>query len=458
MVKNRSRKIKKRGGSKYHIGGRYDSQYTDDRQQIPTNIVKYTRPKYESNYEKSSITEESNPNKIVDHNPPSIDVVEPKPTESSEREFQFTRHVLSCNNANLGKGIRFGKDFEPGATVYGIFKTIEYAQLAEQAPNFNFNHVHVSNLYRTWITAVLLYGTNVDENRLNLYISPFLKEKHGWFKSGNFPKEIKHMANKFLKFLEELYNYCINSEGDVDELYSQRDRTNWYDSLPEEIVLHLPRGQNNESNQIIYQKNGPDPYKLKSFCNIEDTAGPSSGKDFTQTGDLQKFMDWYNNNSKSNYFGSHDENNKVHIVTHSHIMRDYLSKFKVTISEEGKAPQAPISFDIDAIDNTELKKIRNSNSWHFITTQKNLPKPGPYPSIEKAVDELQLVKGVPIDKKEAIKIENENSTTSLCGTDGSVNPVAEICNKGGRKLRKRNIRKTKKHSKGRNKKSRKHHK
>ena len=232
---------------------------------------------------------------------------------------------------------------------------------------------------------------------------------------------------------------------------------NWYDSLPNEIVLHLPPGQNNESNQIKYEKLESNPYKLASFCKIEDTSGPNSSADFTQTGDLQKFMDWYNNKN-SNYFGLHNEGNKVHIVTHSHIMRDYLSKFNVTITEEGKAPQAPIGFDIDAIDNPELKKIRNSNSWHFITTQKNLPKQGPYPSIEKAVDELQLVKGVPIEKEEAKNIEEKNKDQSLCGTDGSVKPVAEICSRGGRKTRKRHIRRTKKHSKGRNKKSRKHRK
>ena len=239
-------------------------------------------------------------------------------------------------------------------------------------------------------------------------------------------------------------------------MYSQRDRTNWYDSLAEEIVLHLPPGIN-KSNQIIYKKLESTPYQLASFCNIEDTAGPNSGADFTKTGDLQKFMDWYNNKN-SNYYGIHSEGNKVHIVTHSHVMRNYLSNFNVIITKEGKAPRAPVSFDIDAIENSDLKKIRKSNSWHFITTQNNLPKPSPYPSIERAVDDLQLVAGVPMDKEKAIELEDENSNTSLCGTDGSVKPVAEICTKGGRKTRKRNIRRTKKRSKRRNKKSRKHRK
>jgi len=450
MVKNHSRKIKKRGGSKYHMGG----EYYDDRKVIEQGTVDKLRPIFGEDV-KPSITVEQNPNKIVDPIPPSTNKKEP--TQPSELQFQFTRHVLSCNNLKEGKYYTAGKDFEPGATVYGIFETIKYAQEPEQIYNFNFDHVYVSNLYRTWITAVLLYGTNLSTDRLNLYISPFLKEYHGLFKRGNFPKEIKHMANKFLKFLTELHSYCIDSEGDVDELYSQRDRTNWYDSLPKEIVLHLPPGKQNQSNQIIYKKNESEPYKLTSFCKVEDTAGPNSGVGFTQTGDLQKFMEWYSNES-SNYFGSNDENNKVHIVTHSHIMRDYLSKFKVTISEEGKAPQSPINFDIDAIDNASLKELRKSNSWHFITTQNKLSKQGTYATIDSAKTDLKLVKGVPIKKEEAKNLEDKNKDQSLCGTEGSVNHVAEICARGGRRMRKRNIRRTKKHSKRRNNKSRKHHK
>ena len=450
MVKNHSRKTKKRGGRKYHIGGGDHNDampyepvfYEDD----DTNVIP-----------PNSVSVILKPDKIVDHIPPSTDLVEP--SKSSERQFQFTRHVLSCNNTNLGKVQRFGKDFEPGATVYGIFKTIEYAQLPEQAPNFNFDHVYVSNLYRTWITAVLLYGSNLlIDSTLNLYISPFLKEKHGFFKSGNFPKDIYHMANKFLKFLEELYSYCIDSNGNVEELYDEENRIKWYNNLPKRIILHLPPGINNE---VIYQKNEYNIYEIKSFCNVEDTAGPNSGNDFTETGDLQKFMDWYNKED-SNYYGIHSQGNKVHIVTHSHIMRNYLSNFNVTFEEEGKAPEAPVSFDIDTIDDEKLNEIRYSNCWHFITTakKKELLKSAAYSSIEKAVDDLKLVAGVPIDINKAKELENKNLKTSLCGTDGSVNPVSktEVCNKGGRKTRKKRIRRTKKHSKRRNNKSSKHHK
>ena len=107
MVKNHSRKTKKRGGRKYHIGG------GDHNDAIP-----YEPVFYEDNdtnvIPPNSVSVIPNPNKIVDYIPPSTDLVEP--SKSSELQFQFTRHVLSCNNTNLGKVQRFGKDFEPGAT------------------------------------------------------------------------------------------------------------------------------------------------------------------------------------------------------------------------------------------------------------------------------------------------------------------------------------------------------
>ena len=97
-------------------------------------------------------------------------------------EYQFTRHLLSCNNIDEGKSVNFKKDFEPGATIFGILKTIEYAE--KNKDKFISNQVYVSNLYRTWITAFLLYGCNLPQssnNILTLYISPYLKESSSAF-------------------------------------------------------------------------------------------------------------------------------------------------------------------------------------------------------------------------------------------------------------------------------------
>lgn len=444
MVKKYSRKIKKRGGDKHHLGG--ETPY-DDTNVIPPGTVDEKRHVFE--------------NALIETNKPDEDDSK-KTIEHTETNFQFTRHVLSCNNIDMGKHGQFiskltfgrvevGKDFEPGATVYGIFETIKYAQQEGQKSYFNFDHVYVSNLYRTWITAVLLYGTNLTPvDKLNLYVSPYLKEFHGQLETGNFPKPIAHMASKFRKFLNELHIYCT-TESDIDELFPEDKRMTWYSNLPNTIVLTLPPKKGaKEAQEIKYEKNGNEPYKLSSFCGIEDSAGPNNGPEFTKTGNLKEFMDWYN--SDSNYYKKHHQKNKVHIVTHSHIMRDYLKSFPINIGDK------EVPFDLDELKkDTLIGPIRNSNSWHFITTKdKNLENK----SIAEAILEFDLKEGVPIEKKTAENAENKFKTHSLCGKSGSVEPVSEeICGlKGGRKIGKKRRYKTKKRSKRKNNKSRKHHK
>lgn len=517
MVKNHSRKIKKKGGDKNHLGG--------DVSVIPNNIVVDRQSTYEKD-NNPNVTVEPNSGKKeepVDDIPPSTDGV-----ESSKLQFQFTRHVMSCNNLDEGKWYSVGKDFEPGATAYGIEKTIGYAR-SEQKDYFNFNHVYVSNLYRTWITAVLLYGTNLtQDDTLNLYISPHLKEYHKIIlgkplERGNFPKEINHMAKKFLKFLETLKtlddnaksiggnslvgrpNYVVELPGSYSKGYSNIKDDNWtkaiarnneinaefYRNLPNNIILHLPPKKNSkETQKITYTKKDGDKYKVESFCKIQDTAGPNSGPEFIETGNLQQFMEWYNGNSEiTNYYKKHQQENKVHIVTHSHIMREYLARFQIDANEsirtelnramlnaktEFKAKlryiinQFPtnLKFDLDLLQYYDYKgdkepgpiyPIRNSNCWHFITTTEN--KDLIDKSVDGAIKEFDLHAGVPIIKKMAKDMEGK-TPNSLCGKKGSVKPMSsEICPKtGGRKTRKRHIRRTKKRSKRKNNKSRKHHK
>ena len=531
MVKNHSRKIKKKGGDKHHLGG---ETQIDDRIFIPKDIVRDNRSIYEDSQLKDPVIKEKPVYEIPSHSEPvdvsSTDMVESKPTESDELQFQFTRHVMSCNNIEEGKYYSKGKDYEPGATAYGIEKTIEYAHLPEQQEYFKFNHVYVSNLYRTWITAVLLYGTKLKLTPLNLYISPHLKEYHKIIlgkplKRGNFPKEINHMANKFLKFLNTLKTLHdkqkrhditpvprgINQipEGDEEGDEETHGGSNHRYSLPNTIILHLPPKKNSKeenSQKITYTKDGDQKYILKSFCDIQDTAGPNSGHEFIETGNLQKFMEWYN--SESNYYGRYNKDEKVHIVTHSHIMRDYLMTFNVeTRGDDGgdiraafksavdiendiykkthvlKRPVTDfkhlyrlreifngsdlrmIEFDLDMLQyydyrpGTEpgpIHPIRNSNCWHFITTvNKELSNK----SVNGAIEEFKIKAGVPIKKKFAKNMEDK-TPNSLCGEKGSVGPVSEeICElNGGRKTRKRHIRRTKKRSKRKNNKSRKHHK
>lgn len=361
---------------------------------------------------------------------------------SSKTQFQFTRHLLSCNNISEGKGYSIGKDFEPGATVYGIFETIQYAQNPDQTPYFHFNHVYVSNLYRTWITAFLLYGTNLtSKDTLNLYVSPYLKEFHkttmGFsMKRGNFPKEIHHIGAKFLKFLNTLKDYSNNPTTSIHVPLK------WFQNLPNMVVLHLPP-VNEVEQKIIYTKDETGAYKSDDFCNVKDSAGPNSGEEFTTTGNLQKFMEWYNSNF--NYYGNHEQENKVHVVTHSHIMRDYLTKFQTILqNKDDPFEKYNVPFDLDKIQDETIEKIRNSNSWHFIT---DVNKTLELTNIDATIKAFDLTPGVEIKKDKAKNLEETYKNYSLCGKMGSINSQQICQNKGGKNTRKKRRCKTKKLSK-----------
>ena len=441
-----------------------NNKHGGDKSVIPEGIV----PKRINN-----IQGEESSNVSTIETPKIQEVSQEAPDVPTSQKFQFTRHLQSCNNIKQGKDAWWklqarsalisgsGKDFEPGGTVYGIKNTIDYTLDNNNAKYFNFDHVYVSNLYRTWITAFLLYGVKNTKSydTLTLYISPYLKEYHFdemgvEVKTGNFPKDIHHMAEKFKKFLETLHT-----------VYSKET---WYASLPSTLILKLPPSSDNKVQEIKYTKNMENPmYKLTSFCDIKDTAGPKSNKGFTETGNLQTFMEWYN--SSSNYYGKNNKSGIVHIITHSHIMRDYLKHFSLNESYiiPGNAKKLKFknketnSFDIDKIpNNLELERIRNSNSWHFQTTEDTLKKIG---NEKKSIDDyltfFDLKAGVPNDIKQGAELE-KGSANSICGASGSVKPLASgICIKnnqvgGGKKMRKKS-RKTKKLSKMKGRKSRK---
>ena len=411
--------------------------------------------------------------------------------KNKETQFQFTRHLLSCNNLDEGKWYTTGKDNEPGGTIYGITETIKYAKVNEAY--FKSEHVYVSNLYRTWITAVLLYGVNLSQGQtLNLYVSPHLKEYHGIIQRGNFPKEINHMARKFLKFLNALFNI---SPDDIN-------------NLPNTIILHLPpKPDDNEKppkpQSITYEKENTQIYTMNKPCNIVDTSGPNSGIEFTDTGVLNDFMKWHN--GETNYYNSPvlvPVYKNVHVVTHSHIMRTYLADFKIVIdkdelklaqTEEQKiyddtsykkrfmnkfkslhklnkileTGEFSIDFDIDLLqyygfksdaDPGSIYPIRNSNSWHF-NTKINNPLPEST-TIASAITHFDLKEGVPIKKDDAKKLEERGD--SLCGTHGSVSvptgkdctdpvtPSALVIHSGGKTRKKRRHKTKKRMNKSRN--------
>ena len=372
--------------------------------------------------------------KIIDRNNQPMMV-------KGNQKFQFTRHLLSCNNIGMGGDNaikkKFGKDLEPGATVYGIFETIMYSLKNRTKETFNFNHVYVSNLYRTWITAVLLYGTQLyPEATLNLYVSPYLKEKGKnigirTITHGNFPDDIRITANKFLLFLNTMNYYFQDAEQNIPPKYRgippHGIPNDWYSQLPSTIILHLPpKQQTIDPQRITYKAIGENrKYVITHFCGIEDLIGPKGRKEFTNPGDkqLETFMRWFN--KEKNYYPLMAKDGLVHVVAHSNIMQEYLRHFKIKVDKSGIPTDVPIVFDIDKIKEKGLANIRNSNSWRFTTTAQKVSEMKTYVSIDDATRDLELFPGVPMEKDIAKDLEKTYGDHTLCGI--KIDPHVDVC-------------------------------
>jgi len=333
--------------------------------------------------------------------------------------FQFSRHLQSCNNANLGEktiSSIIGKniDIDPAGTTYGIIQTIEFAQKSENKYFYNSDKVFVSNLLRTWITAFLLYGTNLENSKdtLKLYISPYLKEysvydrilKKGGdpFKRGNYPLQVSETIKNFVKFLMHL------EPEKMKEFYSEhlpKNYKKWYYRLPTYVEIYLPNKDLIFENSNYFSIN-IDNYNVKQF-NIIDTIGPKSSQPaFLKGGDLKKFMKWYESNeSNFNY-----SNYIVHVVTHSKVMRNFIYK-KIKDFEKNIKKEKKSKCNIKRCNENDEKCIhyciRNSNCWRFNYDTYQKDEDGNFGKI------TSYVPGIPLDIKKS-KL-SENPKHSLCG-------------------------------------------
>lgn len=175
------------------------------------------------------------------------------------------------DNVSFGKINKINKDREPSITSFSVLQMLalklnnkkmskkkmsnEKNNLKQNIYSYSSKHVFVSSLIRTWCTATILYGiektdvikgiiNNIEtdklsdieslintkttferindpttinyfksKDKLNLYITPYLKEelyKFGWkeFKKGNMHKSLYHGVIKYVKFL----NYLLGDE------------------------------------------------------------------------------------------------------------------------------------------------------------------------------------------------------------------------------------------------------
>jgi len=362
----------------------------------------------------------------------------------STESFIFTRHSTSCNNDDAGKLVN--KDKEPSLSDRGVVKTIIHS--LKYPKNFNANHVYVSSLFRTWCTAVLLYGTKKTE--FNLYICPYLKEHHSpALTRGNYPKPLDHMVNKFLKFL----NYAFKIEDKEFPTTNPAVTTKikklegFTSFMPDTIKLHFHKVHDTTDttmDPIIFTK-GPDGYTLpEGDCSIKARIDDSGlGQDgflkentitrilkqkksddeigFKETGDLQTFMEWFNKDPVL-----HPKTYPIHVVTHSKTMQEYVKKFKpqthtqINVITGTNCCLLETSLSALAESKTETSANNNVNDLVKIT-------PGYLKELVATPEALKLDSKATTNIIAAERAELDGAvlgnTNYLCGDSGSVDPL-----------------------------------
>jgi len=264
---------------------------------------------------------------------------------TNKLSFQITRHATSCFNIKIYRDLGITKQGGiPSLAADGIEKTIELAQNNSRNNRFQSPIVCVSNLVRTWMTAVLLYTfSNETSNKttLSLRICPYLKET-GW--EGNKAYSLTLSVSTFIDFLKLIKKHknYINLK-EILLLIPARietPHTEW-----DTIKITIPE-KNIGPTKII-----TDP----SFCSKASIIDKISG--YNNDGDISEFMKWFNGSFPK-------ETGKVHIVAHSGIMKTYFNKiFKKSILN--KVSKKKI-FNIETYIKGETE-IDKQNCWTFTT-------------------------------------------------------------------------------------------
>jgi hypothetical protein len=272
-----------------------------------------------------------------------------------------TRHAYSCNNANKGK--RFGKDLEPSLTGYGIDKTLTLVTNNQKLYDSTF--VVVSPLIRTWMTAILLYGTKHDTIRL--LVAPHMKEHKKQimgtrFDRGNMPIDITQQVRKTRSFLDHLSQQTGKPLTIKTIILSF---PNCLDGKPHCHNLRLLRKSTQDTSWTFDETTlqAQDPYGLSDITNRaqeaignrlygrrrqrSDTTQWFTSKYYRSDGSLVLFMQWWNQNRHHLYDLLIPIPKVLHIVTHSNVMKQFCS------NNDHKCQKWDVNY----------KKFTKQNSW-----------------------------------------------------------------------------------------------
>ena len=291
--------------------------------------------------------------------------------------FQFTRHATSCFNIGLYTATQFTlKKGIPSLPHYGIVNTISLARKNKHTSRFQSSIVCVSNLIRTWMTAVLLY-TFSNKKTITLRICPHLRE-YGGIGFRAYP--LTDTIPVFIRFLKVIKRFPS------------------YRHL-REIILLVPSHPNKYNAWIPIRITIPEYDITPRVCHIIE---PLLEKGYTEKGDISTFMGWY-------HASFPEEQRKVHVIAHSGIMKDYIEDVCKGQIVKG-VPFHMKTYRISQID-TRMngKPIENQNSWSFTTYKEQA-------NAEKLVESIES--GYLNPEKEgdlyAIKRKEKKRKDSLC--------------------------------------------
>ena len=321
----------------------------------------------------------------------------PKSNIKTPLLFQFTRHATSCFNIKIDKPSLLSiSDGIPSLANIGITNTIILAYKNKDTPRFKSPIVCVSNLIRTWMTAVLLY-TFSNKKTITLRICPHLRESG---LEGNGAYALTSSIPKFIRFLELIKNNT--SYSGLREIILLIPNINnpkvWL-----ELTIYIPEDKTKKIQN--------DPL----FCMITD---PLLGKGYTDVGDITEFMKWYLQSFP-------EEKGTVHIVAHSGIMKKYVEKIC-----KGYILPNKTEFNMKTY-SVSKNRIDEENCWSFTTTYKGV-------NVESLLQSIQpgyLNPGKGNSLKGAQTAERGQGSKSLCLE--TVEPI--VCpKKGGKRRTKKN--------------------
>lgn len=273
-------------------------------------------------------------------------------------DLYIYRHAHSCSNIyktkiyNYLSTRMYKKKRDPSLSVYGIATTL-HSRNNDPPINPKEQIVYVSCLVRTWQTAFLKYFGFT--KHLRLVVSPFLKEKHSFaFEISN----TQESQNASVAKMRDLFQYCKNLNllpifdtkvtvslfgqhtyiatfGYNFNILKKTDSDNryYYNMLRKAEIKTKPSTYKNAEFRIDLPKRAESSLRLyKWHQNMYEEILP-----VTYNPDALNYY-IYNDTTDSlikfiAYVLKEQTSGKIIIVTHNHIMKEFVKKIEISSRE-----------------------------------------------------------------------------------------------------------------------------